>query len=150
MQTKTRLTDSTASESENPGVFAIVEDDLELGLALVSWFDMRGSKASHHGSAESLLQMIDAGGMVPLPGSQAEPAAGQAPLLGAVLDLNLPGQSGVQLAFRLRQMYPHIPLVMITALRPAERARFGTLPEGVRCLTKPFDLDGLEEALFPA
>jgi DNA-binding response OmpR family regulator len=70
-------------------------------------------------------------------------------LVGAVLDLNLPGITGIELARALRCLSPGLPLAIVTALNDDDRLRYGNPPSGIRCLKKPFDLDALEEALFP-
>jgi len=70
-------------------------------------------------------------------------------LVGAVLDVNLPGVNGIDLAVMLRDMAPELPITIITALHDDERVRYGQPPLGIRCLRKPFDLDALEDALFP-
>ncbi len=130
------------------GVIAIIEDDPDLANALGIWFYLHELKAISHPSAESLLQAI-------------RPNRGQLsiflddhhrvahPLLGAVVDLNLPGITGIELARSLRQLKPDFPLVIVTALREEDRLHYGNLPEGVCCLKKPFDMQALEDALFP-
>lgn len=70
------------------------------------------------------------------------------PLVGAVLDLSLPGTSGAELALKLRSIDPLLPIVMITAQREGENDLAGQLPPNIPCLQKPFDLDVLECALF--
>jgi DNA-binding response OmpR family regulator len=61
----------------------------------------------------------------------------------------LPGATGFELAKSLRHMALELPIAIITALRDEERTRYGNPPPGIRCLKKPFDLDALEDALFP-
>jgi DNA-binding response OmpR family regulator len=128
---------------------AIIDDDPQIASALSKWIQMRGLRACHHSSAESLLKLIQASQQqltVHLGFSDDTVFT----LVGAVLDLNLPGESGVALAHRLRRLVPDFPLVIVTALRNDERLRYGPPPDGVQCLRKPFDLDALEAALFPA
>lgn len=46
----------------------------------------------------------------------------------AILDLNLPGEDGLSLAQRLRQIQPRIGIIMLTARRaPRARAKAGRL-----------------------
>ncbi len=70
------------------------------------------------------------------------------PVQFAVLDLNLPGISGVALAHRLREMAPALRMVIMTAAMAEERAYHGPHPEGVGCLIKPFRLAELEKVMF--
>jgi DNA-binding response OmpR family regulator len=94
------------------------------------------------------LQAIDlTQGQLMLRGNASHPQARL--VVGAVLDLNLPGITGVALAKSLRQLAPTMPLAIITALRADERMRYGQVSEGIEILQKPFDLDALEAALFP-
>lgn len=130
------------------GVVAIVDDDPQVSRALGLWLGLIGLRAVHHISGESLLQSIHQdNGVLTLHFGVTNPVV--IPLVGAVLDLNLPGITGIELAKALRGLSPTLPMALITALREEERVRYGTLPPGVRCLKKPFDLDVLEDALFP-
>ncbi len=131
-----------------PGVVAIVEDDAQISLALGVWLELHGLQATRHATAESLLKAIhpkegflslDVGANSPVP----------IKLLGAVLDLNLPGINGIDLAYALRHLMPDLPITIITALCDEDRSRYGNPPPGIQCLKKPFDLDALEHALFP-
>lgn len=132
----------------SPGVVAIVDDDPHIAQALSQWLEFQGLRAACHLSGESLLQAVhDENGQCTLSDGAGNPTASR--LTGAVLDLNLPGISGFELAAALRRLAPGLPLVIITALQPEERARYGAPPPGVPCLTKPFDLDALEDALLP-
>ncbi len=130
------------------GIVAIVDDDRHISRALGMWLELHGLRATFHTSGESLLQALrQEKGRLTLRLDSDDPATFT--LAGAVLDLNLPGVSGVELAQSLRQLDPALPLAIITALRDDERARYGNPPAGIRCLKKPFDLDALEDALFP-
>lgn len=142
------MNEELSKQIEPNGIVAIVDDDSQISRALGAWLDFHGLRATHHVSAESLLQSVQsAGDRLMIPIGVSNPVT--FPLVGAVLDLNLPDMTGVELACRLRQLAPDLPMVIITALRDDERARYGSPPGGVRCLRKPFDLDALEDALFP-
>ncbi len=116
-----------------PGLVAIVEDDFQIAHALIEWFSLGGLHSKHYGSSEGLLQAIVQG----------------TELVAAVLDLNLPGKSGFELATTLRKQFPRLPIAIITALTEDERVAYGIAPAGIACLQKPFDLDALDDALFP-
>jgi len=129
-------------------IVAVVDDDPGILRALVSWLDYRQLCASHHSSGESLLSLLHARGgnlLMMIDVMDTVPFV----LAGAVLDVNLAGISGMEVARRLRALCPHLPIVVITALPTDDIGRYGVLPEGVQCLRKPFDLDALEAALYP-
>lgn len=130
------------------GIVAIIDDDTQISRALTVWLDMHSLRAAHFVSAESLLQAVRTeNGRLMLPIGITRPLV--FPLAGAIIDLNLPGMSGIALSHRLHQAMPALPMVIISALAPEERARFGQPPADVICLKKPFDLDLLEDALYP-
>jgi DNA-binding response OmpR family regulator len=129
-------------------IVAVVDDDPGILRALVSWLDYHQLRATHHSSGESLLSLLrhkDGNLLMTLGVMDAVPFV----LAGAVLDVNLAGISGIEVARRLRALCPNLPIVVVTALPPDDLERYGVLPEGVQCLRKPFDLDALEAALFP-
>jgi DNA-binding response OmpR family regulator len=129
-------------------IVAVVDDDPGILRALVSWLDYHQLRATHHSSGESLLSLLrhkDGNLLMTLGVMDAVPFV----LAGAVLDVNLAGISGMEVARRLRAMCPNLPIVVVTALPKDDLERYGVLPEGVQCLRKPFDLDALEAALFP-
>jgi DNA-binding response OmpR family regulator len=132
------------------GIVAIVDDDPQISRALGLWLEQQGLRTTHHLTGESLLHILwngSEGGLLPLHMDASGPAEFR--LVGAVLDLNLPGITGIELACTLRQLSPELPLAIVTALHDDERVRYGRPPSGIRCLKKPFDLDALEDALFP-
>ena len=131
------------------GLIAVVDDDDDLCNALALWLDVNGRQAVRFGSGEDLLEhlrFLERGAFVTLESSQTPGL----PLKGAILDLNLPGINGSHLAATLRSNAPGLPIVMITALSPRDRGRYGNPPAGIRCLKKPFELDELASALFGA
>jgi len=78
---------------------AVVEDDHRLREDLVTYFGWRGATAVGAASAEAFWVEFDAA----------------APPDLALLDLGLPGESGLVLAGRLRQCLPGAGIVMLTA-----------------------------------
>jgi DNA-binding response OmpR family regulator len=127
---------------------AIVDDDLDILNALGMWLNLHSLHSTAHHSGESLLSSIqqENGNLITC-FNILNPVRFQ--LVGAVLDLDLPGVSGIELARILRNLNPDLPITIITALSADEITRFGNLPSGIRSLEKPFDLDELENALFP-
>lgn len=129
------------------GIVAIVDNEPEITRALGMWLELRGLHAMLHLSAESLLQSLhQQDGHLTVHVDVDNPVEFQ--LQGAVIDLILPGISGIELARRLRRLAPLLPITLITALRDEERVRYGKLPPRIQCLEKPFNLNTLEAALF--
>lgn len=92
---------------------AIVDDDPEIVVALTEWLGMTGYRSVGFSSAES---MVDA--LVPNSDSTTtiELAGGNTVrLVGAILDVMLPGLSGFQLATRLRVADRELSIVLISA-----------------------------------
>lgn len=130
-----------------PQTVAIVDDDPHISEALGLWVELQGLHALHFTSAEALLSVMHENKhrlTVPPRPNDATAYA----LVGAILDLNLPGMSGIGLSHVLHKLAADLPQVIVTALREEERGRYGPLPVGVPCLKKPFDLDAIESALF--
>ena len=142
----------TATQHPIPlrGMIAIVDDDANISYALKSWLALYDIEVTLHESAESLLNHLHANDhdhdLTVLRLGTFD--ATYVPLLGAILDVNLPGMTGFELAKALRQLNPQLPLAMMTALSPSERKKYATM-SNITCLTKPFDLNALENALFP-
>lgn len=83
-----------------------------------------------------------------LEASSASEALTQArglPLGAAILDLVMPGMSGLELAEQLRQDRPGLPLLFMSGLESPEG-----LPEGAVFVSKPFTLKSLRQGLQKA
>jgi DNA-binding response OmpR family regulator len=135
----------------------VVEDDRGVARALQMWLSIHGAECRLFYSASEALKALQ------VEAQPADPATGtgrmralwtqaldgtRCRLVGAVVDLNLGGQSGLPVLQALRALAEDLPLVLISALSPAEQARHGPLPQGVVSLKKPFDLGALEAGLF--
>lgn len=136
---------SKATQLHN-GLLVLVEDDDEMAQALMWWFELQGYQAVHFASAESLMDQyrVDDQSLklhYP-PGTEA-----LEPVICAIVDMNLPGMSGIELIHRLRTTLAQIGCILITAVHARDRARFGPLPDDVPTLTKPCDLQDLERAI---
>ena len=126
------------------GMVALVDDEVQIVQALKALLSFKGVAASVHESAESLLAALtQRDGQLWLVDADGEPTR-----LGAVvLDLNLPGMNGADLAAELHRLRPQLPIVMITAaLDEKLLARVQAMPD-VTLLSKPFTLESLEQAL---
>lgn len=135
-----------AIDQRNAGCVVIVDDDPGIAEAIADWLDFEG--IAHHifDSAESMLEVLQNSPH----GLQITPAskAASSPLIGAIIDINLPGQNGLVLSDNLRQLAPELPIVMISAMRQIDVNKFGTLRPDIPFLSKPFELNALENALF--
>lgn len=128
-----------------PHWVAVVDDDAQIAQTLKLLLSFKGVRASVHGSAESLLSSLhERQGRWWLQPPQEEAA----PLAAAVLDLHLPGMSGVDLSLHLRQTQADLKVVMATAARDELLRERELDMRGVTCLSKPFDLEALEAALL--
>ena len=109
---------------------AIVDDEAPVRVALGRLLRLADYEVEAFGSGEEFLASLDV----------RCPAC-------AVLDVHLPGLSGLEVQSRLRAAHPQIPVVFITASddRALEDAAHGS--GGVRLLRKPFSSDQLLEAV---
>lgn len=123
-------------QSETGACVALVDDDPQILEVLSAWLESLGLMPCSFACAEDLMEALHA------PNSTL-----QSRLVGAILDVNLKKMHGIDLAKRLLEFNPELPVVIITALHPDELAHVGTLPSKAVCLRKPFDLDQLENAL---
>lgn len=128
------------------GIYAIIDDDCHISDALSTWLDMLGLESLPASSAEQALTQLIPGDN----GWQAviAPGAPPRPLAGVIVDINLSGMNGVEFARHLHATDAQLPIVLISAVAHKDLLRYGNLPTDAICLSKPFDLDALEQALF--
>jgi CheY-like chemotaxis protein len=70
------------------------------------------------------------------------------PALVAVLsDINMPGMDGLQLLVEIKQRFPLLPVMMVTAYGDDERRRQATAYGAAEFLTKPVDFERLKAQL---
>ncbi|WP_320198592.1 response regulator transcription factor [Agrobacterium sp. rho-13.3] len=104
----------------------IVEDDRILGSSLKRAFEKHAYGVDWFRDGASALEALR-----------------DSQFAAMILDVNMPEQSGLDIARRLRQQGNDIPILMLTAL-DGVRDRVAGLDEGADdYLTKPFDLDEL-------
>jgi CheY-like chemotaxis protein len=75
------------------------------------------------------------------------------PTLIAVLsDINMPGMDGMTLLGQIKQRFPDLPVMMVTAYGDDERRRLAAEQGAAEFITKPVDFDQLKARLrqFPA
>lgn len=110
------MTDQRAS-------LVVVDDDENIRRALTRFLVLHGYGVRAFDSAEAWL-------------------AGLCPADGAIIDINLPGMSGLELHERLRREGRAIPTVFITA-----HDEPGSAPASRIVLRKPFDAESLLDAI---
>ena len=67
-----------------------------------------------------------------------------------LLDVMMPGMSGVEVLEHLRREHPRVPVVMVTANRDEQAARRMLTRGAFDYLPKPFDFDVLERIVSAA
>lgn len=118
------------SAAEQPGLVAIVDDDGAVRTALVGLLRAVGYRAQAYASAGEFL------------------ASGPAREVSCVvLDLRMPGMSGLELQAELRSRSRRLPLVFITAHGDAEAERRAMQGGAIAFLQKPFDDEALLASL---
>ena len=68
-------------------------------------------------------------------------------LIVILSDINMPGMDGLQLLGEIKQRFPDLPVMMITAYGDDERRRRAGELGAAEFLTKPVDFDLLKERL---
>jgi len=111
---------------QSPADVLIVEDESVSRRALTSLLASSGYTPAAYESAEEALEDVDGG---PLPRV-------------ALVDVDLPGMSGLDLAARLEQIDPQVRTVLITATEGDRIDRFRQV-HGVHYLRKPLDFPRL-------
>ncbi|RME76005.1 MAG: PAS domain S-box protein [Planctomycetota bacterium] len=113
----------------------VVEDEPLVRMTAVEFLEGLGCAAIEASSAEQALERIDR----------------ERPALDLVLtDMVLPGMGGPQLATELRERYPGLPAVFMSAYPPDLLVEQGRLAAGTPALEKPFDERALAAALHEA
>jgi len=113
----------------NPPVVAVVEDDEEMRTAMRRVLEMAGYMTQLFDSAEAFLE------------------TGAAPRAAClVIDVRLPGISGIELHERLRSAGSQVPTVFVTAYDDWRR-RGLDLRATDACLVKPFPAETLIQAV---
>lgn len=73
-------------------------------------------------------------------GTEAVERMSDAPPDALVIDVNLPGMGGHQVAFTMREMFPRVPILMITASHDPRAREAGVFYAGIDAfIRKPFD-----------
>jgi CheY-like chemotaxis protein len=68
-------------------------------------------------------------------------------LIVILSDINMPGMDGLELLRRIKQRWPELPVVMVTAYGDDERRRRAAENGAFEFVTKPVDFDLLKQQL---
>ena len=68
-------------------------------------------------------------------------------LLAVLSDINMPGRDGLQLLGEIKQRFPDLPVMMVTAYGDDERRRLAEDYGAAQFITKPVDFDDLKAQL---
>jgi len=104
-----------------PTCVALVDDEASLRVALGRLLRLAGHDVAAFASGDEFLSSLD----TRVPDC-------------ALLDIHMPGLSGLQVQARLKAAQVNLPVVFITADDDAELARSALAAGGLRVLRKPF------------
>ncbi len=108
----------------------VIEDEVRLREMLVDSIREMGLESSGVASAEAALRLLD----------KTQPDI-------ALLDLNLPAMSGMDLAEIIHDRWPEIQIIVLTGFGDLDAAKRAIRLDVVDFLTKPCGMDQLEIAL---
>ncbi len=116
-----------SSPTVNPIRLLIVDDDEQLRQALVKRFQRQGLNLINAASAEEAVPLLD-----------------KHRFDVALLDLHLPGMSGIELLDRIKAAQPEVEVLLLTAHGSMDTAILAMKRGAYDYLTKPFHLPDLE------
>jgi FixJ family two-component response regulator len=136
------------SRIEIPRVIAIVAGNPQTFQALSDWLNSLRISVSAFSTAEDLVAAMCRKGIHPvLSVDDLSPQPSR--LVGAVLDVNLAGISGFDLARALKRWYPTLPVVVVTDPGCTGSKNIFSIQPGIRTVSRqPFALDAFKEAMF--
>ena len=118
-------------ELEPIGTILLVDDDKDLREFLYQHLLHCGHSVLQAGSADEALDRFRRNPEIDM----------------VVTDIVMPGRSGDQLAVKLLEMKPGLPVLFISANAPAQIESLVPLHEGTNFLRKPFSLETLEKLI---
>jgi FixJ family two-component response regulator len=121
------------NESEGVPIVGVIDDDEGVRESLAGLAESAGYETVLFGSAEDFLQSVVADSLACL-----------------ILDVRLPGMSGIELYAQLVQRRRAIPTIFITAHADLEIARWAARPGVIALLYKPFQPEVLLQAVRKA
>lgn len=110
------------SAGGTPGTVLVVEDQANVRRLIVTILQRAGLDVVEAEDAEGGLDLLEGGARVDL----------------VLTDLGLPGVSGQELAIRVREAYPHLPIVVMSGYAIDSPGHPTNLPTDIPFLQKPF------------
>ena len=115
---------------DGPVTILVVDDEPLIRGALSKFLEQRDYEVLAAGSGEEALGLL-----------------ARHKVTGMLLDVHLPGISGIDLVPRVMELEPDVALLMLTAVNDATSAALCMQRGAMDYLTKPIDLDHLERAI---
>lgn len=117
----------------HPQTVFIVDDDASVRDSLSLMLSLQGNATATFASAEDFLRAVqpDWRGCV-------------------VVDIRMPGMSGLELQARVREQLPHLAVIVVTAHGDVAAARQAFLADAIDFIEKPFDADQIIAAVEKA
>ncbi|MFW6067812.1 MAG: response regulator [Myxococcota bacterium] len=121
---------AAAAVAPRPAGVLVVENDPDLQWTLARMLTVQGNRVVGTSSGEGALALIE-----------------QWPVSLVLVDEELPGMDGLEVAKRLRESHPHIPVVLMTGEQTTDLQVAARLVGAFATLTKPFRREAIVELL---
>ena len=118
------------SQSEGPAAILVVDDEESILTALTKFLTANGYDVSTASSGEEALDILR-----------------RLKIAGLVLDVRMPGLSGIDLVPKVLEIEPNAAILMLTAVNDATTASLCMQRGAMEYLTKPIDLEELHKAI---
>ena len=118
------------SQSEGPAAILVVDDEESILTALTKFLTAKGYDVSTASSGEEALDILR-----------------RLKIAGLVLDVRMPGLSGIDLVPKVLEIEPNAAILMLTAVNDATTASLCMQRGAMEYLTKPIDLEELHKAI---
>ena len=118
------------SQSEGPTAILVVDDEQAILSALKKFLTVKGYDVSTAASGEEALDALR-----------------RLKIAGLVLDVRMPGLSGIDLVPKVLEIEPNAAILMLTAVNDATTASLCMQRGAMEYLTKPIDLEELHKAI---
>ena len=115
---------------EGPSSLLVVDDEEPIRAALARYLTQQGYEVSTAASGEEALAIL-----------------GRQKIAGMLLDVRMPGLSGIDLVPQALELEPHLAILMLTAVTEATTAALCMQRGAFEYLIKPIDLVDLGRAL---
>jgi cyclic di-GMP phosphodiesterase len=116
--------------TDGPVTILVVDDEESIRNALRKFLAQQGYEVLTAGTGEDALASLS-----------------RHKVTGMLLDVNLPGVSGIELVPRIMALEPHVALLMLTAVNDATSAALCMQRGAMDYLTKPIDIAHLGRAI---